>query len=114
LATIEFKQLLTAAFGRLHGTAESRVEKDERRARQQVDEDDTKPEVDVEVDVQVRQDERREVELAADDRRVWVNVRRQLESLDTCLNKPSELRQQCRRVHTDNHLHSTHRPHSAS
>jgi len=54
---------LSAALGRLHGAAQSGVQQHERRAREEVYEDDTEPEVDVEVGVHVRDDERRKVHL---------------------------------------------------
>ena len=85
------QQLLTSTFGRLHGAAESRVEEDESRARHEVNEDDTEPEVHVEVDVDVLGDERREVQLTADDRRVWIDVRRQLETFHAHLYEPRQL-----------------------
>jgi len=110
LAAVELQQLLSTSFCRLHGTTESRVEEDESRARHEVNEDDTEPEVDVEVDVPVVVDERREVDLAAFDHRVRVDVGRQLEALDAYLNEARQLRQQRRQVHANNHLpQTTHR-----
>ena len=104
LTAVEFQQLLATTFRRLHCAAEGSVEKDERRARQEVDEDDAKPEVDVEVDVHVRHHERREVDLAADDGGVGVDVRRQFQTLDAYLHEARQLRQQRRHVDTDDHL----------
>ena len=110
LAPVELEQLLAPASRRLHGTAERRVEQDERRARHEVDEDDAEPEVHVEVDMHVVGDERREVRLAADDRHVWIDERRQLQSLDSHLDEARQLRQQRRYVHTHDYLRSQRHP----
>jgi len=47
-----------------------------------VDEDDAEPEVDVEVDMHVFDEERCKVDLTSDDRDVAIDERRQLETLD--------------------------------
>ena len=91
MAAVEFQQLLSTTFCRLHGAAERRVEEDESQARNEVDEDNAEPKIDVEVDVHVLGDERRQVELAADHRRVRVDVGDHLETLHTHLNEPCQL-----------------------
>ena len=88
LASIELQQLLSTSLGLLHGAAESCIKHDECRARHEVNEHDAEPEVDVEVDVHVSGDERHKVHLTADDRRVRVEVRRQLQTLDAHLHEP--------------------------
>jgi len=90
-AVVESQKLLSTTYRRLHGTAEHRVEKNQSRTRQKVDEHDTKPEVDVEIDVHVLGNKRGKVDLTADDRRVGVDKGRQLETLDSHLDKPSQL-----------------------
>ena len=55
------KQGAASTLSSAHGADERRVEDYERRARNEVDEDDAEPVVDVEVDVLVTGDERREV-----------------------------------------------------
>ena len=104
LTAVELQQLLSTTFRLLHGAAESCVEVHERQARDEVNEDDAEPEVDVEVDVHVFGNERYEVDATADDRRVRFNVRRQLQALDAHLHEPRQLGHQCRHVHTDDHL----------
>ena len=91
LAAVESQQLTTATSGRLYFTAESRIEENEHGAWQKVNENDAEPEVDVEVDVHVLGDELNEVDLTADDRRVGIDVGRQLKTLDTHLDEPCQL-----------------------
>jgi len=108
LSAVEFQQILSTPFRRLHGAAESRVKQDESWARHEVDEDDAEPEVDVEVDMHVFDEERCKVDLTSDDRDVAIDERRQLETLDAWVHEARQLRQQRRDEHADNHLTHTH------
>lgn len=108
LSAVEFQQILSTPFRRLHGAAESRVKQDESWARHEVDEDDAEPEVDVEVDMHVFDEERCKVDLTSDDRDVAIDERRQLETLDAWVHEARQLRQQRRDEHGDNHLTHTH------
>jgi len=91
-AAVLHEQLLTPDLRHLHGAEEETVEDDERGAWNEVDEDDAKPVVDVEVDVGVQLEEWSEGRLAGNDDTRWIYDRCRLSWMMYVLQKTTDLR----------------------